>query len=298
MSDDTLTDAGTPVAAVGGEMQAAPMSFGAALAQAREALGLSVGDIAARLRIHARQVNAIERGDLAALPAIPYVRGFIRNYAKEVQIDATPLIESFNRSLEPASEQVFEGVVPLVPAGGQSRVSRAVVIIGAVVALLAFALIGWYATRDRAGADGPVAAPPAVAPSSTLPPPSPLAAAAPDDAKMAASADVNVKPVFEAAAGVVGGDAAENQNQAVLPPGQVALKFRFRGNSWIEVRQEDGAIVYSRLNLAGSEQTVTGKPPLTLLIGNASAVDLDYRDKRVDLKSSISTNNVARFTLK
>ena len=56
--------------------------YGARLAAQRERAGLSVTDVAATLRLHPNQVRAIEQEDLTRLPALAYVRGFIRSYAR------------------------------------------------------------------------------------------------------------------------------------------------------------------------------------------------------------------------
>lgn len=65
---------------------------GAQLAAAREALGLTVMQIADQLKLAPRQVVALEAGDLAALPNLAVVRGFVRAYAKAVKLDAAPLV--------------------------------------------------------------------------------------------------------------------------------------------------------------------------------------------------------------
>lgn len=65
---------------------------GEALAAAREAMGLSVEQIADQLKLASRQVLAIERGDFDALPNRAVTRGFIRAYAKAVRLDPAPLV--------------------------------------------------------------------------------------------------------------------------------------------------------------------------------------------------------------
>jgi cytoskeleton protein RodZ len=70
---------------------------GQALKEAREKQGLSIENIAGRLRLSMRQINAIETDNLAQLPQASTVRGFIRNYAKELKIDPVPIIEAFNK---------------------------------------------------------------------------------------------------------------------------------------------------------------------------------------------------------
>ncbi|WP_028104436.1 helix-turn-helix domain-containing protein [Pseudoduganella violaceinigra] len=65
---------------------------GAALVAAREAMGLSVEQVADQLKLAPRQVLAIEQGNIDALPNRAVARGFIRAYAKAVRLDPAPLV--------------------------------------------------------------------------------------------------------------------------------------------------------------------------------------------------------------
>jgi hypothetical protein len=55
--------------------------FGALLARERRARGLSLERVAAATRIRVTHLDAIERGDPAALPGEVYARGYVRTYA-------------------------------------------------------------------------------------------------------------------------------------------------------------------------------------------------------------------------
>ena len=68
---------------------------GGALRLARENLGLSVHEIASRLRLGPKQIEAIEADNFAVLPEPAIVRGFIRNYAKQLKINAQPLLDAY-----------------------------------------------------------------------------------------------------------------------------------------------------------------------------------------------------------
>jgi cytoskeleton protein RodZ len=65
---------------------------GATLAAQREAMGLTVEQIADQLKLAPRQVVALEQGDFASLPNMAVTRGFIRAYAKVVRLDPAPLV--------------------------------------------------------------------------------------------------------------------------------------------------------------------------------------------------------------
>ena len=60
----------------------------------RQAQGLSIQDIATRTRIHAAYIDKIEQGSMEGLPALPFVRGFIRNYLEALDLDDPSLLEA------------------------------------------------------------------------------------------------------------------------------------------------------------------------------------------------------------
>ncbi len=113
---------------------------------------------------------------------------------------------------------------------------------------------------DRTAADQPLAVPPAVAPAAE-----PVVAA-------------TVEP-------------------APAPPQGAQLAFRFAADSWVEVRDAAGAIVYSGISRAGSSRNVQGNPPLALVVGNAAQVSLEFDGKPVDLGPH-TKGSVARLVVR
>lgn len=74
------------------EKNQTPISPGELLGAAREKAGLSKGDVATRLRMAVRQIDALEKADYNSLPSGTFLRGFVRNYAKVVQVDSAQAI--------------------------------------------------------------------------------------------------------------------------------------------------------------------------------------------------------------
>jgi cytoskeleton protein RodZ len=68
--------------------------LGEVLLAARKAKKLSQNDVSNSLRISVKQINAIENDDFVALPESAITRGFIRNYARLLGVDAEPLLVS------------------------------------------------------------------------------------------------------------------------------------------------------------------------------------------------------------
>lgn len=72
------------------------MSIGAALAEARQAAGLTIADVSARTRIRPALICAIEHDDFAACGGDFYARGHIRAIARVVDVDSRPLIATYD----------------------------------------------------------------------------------------------------------------------------------------------------------------------------------------------------------
>jgi cytoskeleton protein RodZ len=68
------------------------------------------------------------------------------------------------------------------------------------------------------------------------------------------------------------------------------------GEAWIEIKDSSDRMLVSSLNPPGSERVVRGRPPYSLVIGNASQVTITYDDKPVNLAPHIR-QDVARFTI-
>lgn len=69
--------------------------FGAMLREARESLGISIGDVSSRTRLSVDQIRASEEEDLERLPEPVYVRAFLRAYAKAIGIDYEPVVNDY-----------------------------------------------------------------------------------------------------------------------------------------------------------------------------------------------------------
>lgn len=78
-----------------------PQELGAKLRQHREKKGLSVGEVSERLKLPARQIDALENGEYVNLPEPVFVRGFLRSYGRFLDVDE----ETLNAALSHISPQ-------------------------------------------------------------------------------------------------------------------------------------------------------------------------------------------------
>jgi len=288
----TATQSGVEVAL--GPDVSAPAGYGARLARQRQSAGLSVTDVAASLRLHPNQVRAIEQEDLARLPALAYVRGFIRSYARVLKVDPAPLLIDLNTKLAPVRESVVDGMATdyaAARAAGRERMLPQWAIGIALVVLIALGLVGWQATQQPA----PAPAPPEALPVSAAPPaPAPMLST--DATASPAASEASAAPVDPIPAPA---DAAEpTVRSSVLTTGAApTLVLRFNGASWAEVTDRNGKILLSQLNAAGAEHALDGELPLTVVIGDANFASVEVRGAAFSLQP-FTRNNVARFVIK
>ena len=72
--------------------QHSALDVGLTLRAAREHLGMSVHDVAERIKFAPKQVEALEANDFLHLPQATFLRGFVRSYARALQLDEAALI--------------------------------------------------------------------------------------------------------------------------------------------------------------------------------------------------------------
>jgi cytoskeleton protein RodZ len=277
----------------------APAGYGARLARQRQSAGLSVTDVAASLRLHPNQVRAIEQEDLARLPALAYVRGFIRSYARVLNVDPAPLLIDLNTKLAPVRESVVDGMATdyaAARAAGRERMLPQWAIGIALVVLIALGLIGWQATQQPAPAPAPPAALPVAAAPPAPAPPAPAPVLSTDASVSPAASEASAAPADPIPAPA---DAAEpTVRSSVLTTGAApTLVLRFNGTSWAEVTDRNGKILLSQLNAAGAEHALDGELPLTAVIGDANFASVEVRGAAFSLQP-FTRNNVARFVIK
>ena len=294
---------GTPAEQQPGDWvaQASP-GVGERLRAAREARRLTVADVAQALKLGPRQVEALESGDWASLPGTTFIRGFVRNYARLLQVDAAPLMTQLDTTVAMAkvSLDVPENASGAMPAArsARQRHDRSVVILGFVLlaaAGLAYLLLPDDLTALRDKAQGMIdnaarkesKANETVAAAAAKEPAAPEPAFPPGQ-----TPEQVINPQLQALPQLAPAPAA----QAAATAGTGALGLAFSGESWVEVKDRDGKVLFSERRNVGGDQALDGAPPLSVTLGKASAVTLTWRGKVVDLAPH-TKGEVARLTL-
>jgi cytoskeleton protein RodZ len=310
---------------VSNEMTQPAASLGMLLRKAREAKGLSQQDVSNNLRFSVKQIHALENNQFDAFSDVTMTRGFIRSYAKYLEIDAEPLLVAYRSNF--AGEQnkviVVKSSMQPVALTEESWPWMKYILASIVVLLL---LLAWMfyvefmpqQTSDVSGqaeiglpqieqieetsvtesqlAELPEAALPA-AERTTEPdanaPVQDIATAQrlglPINAISAQTATVPVAPAQTPVP-------TSAQASVSVAPNAKTMTLTFTGQSWVSVTDKSGKLVYEKLSQSGAQDTVTAVPPLNVVIGNATVTKLQYAGQDIDLSANIK-NNVARITL-
>jgi len=287
-----------PPAEVEAEAVPPPPSVGERLLAARQARGLSVAEAAQTLKLGVRQVEALESGNWQALPGSTFIRGFVRNYARLLGMDAAPLMAALDSVLEkPEFKLVAPPAQPgaaLPQAGGaQTRRDRLVVLAGAALvalAALAYFLVPGILSGLRESAQGALD-------SLAHDSPPPAESAAQKPAEPAFPPGATTQQIISPQAQPAEETPAEAAEAAPAAGGEAAqLRLVVDKESWVEVRDRDNRLVFSQRLPAGAEQTLAGRAPLSLVLGYAPGVRLFWRGQAVDL-APYTRADVARLAL-
>ena len=259
---------------------------GQELAAAREARGLALGDVAQQLKFAPRQLEALEQENLEVLPGPTITRGMVRNYARLLKLDAEPLVQRISGRFElPDSNRLAQRYNQSVPFTDHGRRST-FVYLGMSLGVLA--LVAGVAYEGRQERSAAAQTPPTEVAKIER---APEVEAAP--VVLQEKVSVVAVPVEPQPAPV----AAKTVSEPVVPKaGPHRLVVRTEGEAWIEIRDSLDRMLVSSLNPAGSERVVRGRPPYSLVIGNAANVRITYGDKPIDLAPH-TRQDVARLTV-
>ena len=277
-------------------------SPGGVLAAARDELNLSVSDVARHLKLSPAQVEALEAGAYERLPGRVFVRGFLRNYAKLLGLDPQPLLRGVETQMpQPALAEERPASAHVVMPRDEPARWPLYTVLGAALVVAALAVYEF-------GFNDPQSAPPASDAAGLPPAPESAAGTLPLQTESVAADKLAVASAPSSALASDVSTAVPGQGSAVAaqapavdatkpaPAGQRGLHFRFDEESWVEVRDRNEKVIFSKLNSAGSEERVSGMPPLKLIVGNARGVHLTSDEQPVDLTPHTGVS-VARLTV-
>lgn len=267
--------------------------LGDTLRKAREEQGLSLHDIEDGTSIRTLYIDAIERSDYAALPGAVYARGFVRNYANFLKLDADECLQQYDA--ETSNEPVHaEAPAPAPskekPAPAQRRTNGNTFSSGqnynrpvnnssqwqnfVLIGLTAVVILagGWFAFGSSF--DTPDSVKKEV-----------------DETTTASHKTSNHKPdtihQTPASPQAASNNQSTHKSDNILSNSDgVSVSAQLKGRSWMSVTV-DGEVVFEGIAEDGETMSWKGKNEIVISSGNAGAVDVTENGKHLGTMGGI-----------
>jgi len=284
--------------------------LGAILTRAREKLSLSQKDIASRLNLKEEYIVALDANDFDKLPAPTYVRGYIRSYARSLNLNADSLINLYEGIAE-APPEILPDVKPTVQASSRDKPVKAVTYLGTLT--LVILIIAWWQgqhivstdffainTKTSSGGKYPGGF---TYTFDVINHPDTVEVSAIDE--LDGSGLKNMKIVDLAKTSESKPDDIlsiedslnlNTQKNLNALANSDTLKMELTAESWVEVYDILGERLYRGLAKPGEKISIIGTAPLSVKLGNARAVSVNFNGKAFDT-SEYTRAGVARFLL-
>lgn len=253
----------------------------------REARGMTQEEAARRLNLTVTYLEALEADDYERLPEAAFVKGYIRNYARELELPGDELAEAYSSIMEEQAEEVPE-TVEVMPSPKRRRWVLVAVVVTVVV--IVSAVVIWQqgtseAPEAQASAETDTGAAQVAEDAQTdeaggadSSPDSPVGETQPSSSGSSSEGEPEADeagPTNETGADASVAEAAPDR-----------LVMTFSGECWVRVTGAEGRDLFEGRRGAGVPLTLTGAAPFSIRVGDASAVSgITVNDEDVSMPS-------------
>ncbi|WP_206483591.1 RodZ domain-containing protein [Thalassotalea sp. G2M2-11] len=304
---------------------------GQMLAEARESLGLTQQQVADRLNFRTTLVKEIEQEIFDQSLPSTFNRGYLKNYAKLVNISVDEVLESYEM-LNVAHKQGAEMQSFSKQTEKQAESNRIMWISYLILALLIGATIMWWLQdSDQNKVEAVSANQPEVVntadevsqvskTSSNLTPEQAVAAETDTDtdneqttplsdtliANVPTTEQVDEQVTEAAQNQIAKSESTESNNDALASEDDAITtvdfgapeqaQFTFSGDCWVNIYDATGERIAWGIKKSGYVMNISGQAPFTITLGKPELVSIVYQQASVDM-SQFSSGNIAKFTL-
>jgi cytoskeleton protein RodZ len=277
MNEQTKNPESSPNAAV---------TLGSILSQARMEKGMSVGEVAERLKLPARQIEAMESGSYKGLPEAVFIRGFLSSYARLLELNEKELNQylqqifpSGNRPLTSENHKVPSAELDFQNSPQRRHFPRWLIVV-LVVILIGAVVYAWQSKSTSENAR--------------------LAATASQDVSAQtasigdiAASNIRIVPMMAsehispqaAASGVSASQtndiSAGMEASRPVVTGKDTLVIKLANRTWLQVSDKSGKVLISQNVDAGSTHQYSSAAPYKVILGYTPGASIQFAGKDV-----------------
>lgn len=300
-----------------------PITVGKLLSQARERMGLTQEAVAERLCLKVSTVREIDEDIKPAGVEPTFLRGYMRLYARMVNVAESEL-NALLKTDEPIAVSTVSSMQSYSLGKKRKKREGWLMKVTWLIVILLIAMVGVWWWQDHQAqkselttmanqndlilsqqnnVENSTESPSDVpdnsainAPLTAESTPIDLAPAQPIDTQVMESQPVKTVPLPNAPNTNVTVDRAQTHDEPeAAPVVQDALVMSFKGPCWLEVRDANNKILFSGTKNNGDKLDLQGTPPYRLNIGAPANVDVQFNGNVVDLSRFIKANRPAKL---
>lgn len=263
----------------------------------REKRGLTIKDIERETSIRAKYLEALEQGKYDVLPSEVYVKGFIRNYADFLHLNAEKLVQEYREEIHgedvgpiaqaaPATTSMVNEHAPFSSGSDfHERVEKSNKgrIVFMMVAAVVIAFVGsiYYFFGDDPSSPKPQQTAQQSAAQKPQPPRQ-TSQQAPQQTQPTAPVQNTQTPKQNQPQQATPQPASVPAigNTASASAGQADVTAQFTGRCWVQALA-DGKVIYEGMAEANQTLRWTGKKEVIVTAGNAGVIDVTYNGQRI-----------------
>lgn len=292
---------------------------GEILKEAREKMGLSISDVADRLRLRSVIIQQMENNQFDLGKSATFTRGYLRSYAKVVAVSEKEVLAALDKigEAQPEEHEMQSFSRQTKRAKHDRNIMKLTWVILAL--FLGITMMWWWQNQTQAEDETYVPQIETADNQQALAPIStdtvePTESVIVEESSDTDSIEVNkieqdlVEPTVSSEDRtpvvdnevVVVSDPKTPEVKAVVAETtknvEQVISMSFSSDCWIDVKDATGTNLSTGVKKSGTSLTLKGVEPFKVVIGAPSAVELTYQGKLVDL-TKYPVGRVARLTL-
>ncbi|PSJ81490.1 helix-turn-helix domain-containing protein [Neisseria iguanae] len=244
--------------------------LGNELRQLREKRGISISEIAGRLKLSAEQIQDLEKGDYSSFSGLVFATGFLRSYARLLKMEERDIASRLKAVVPQAADHVYAVKrekdagfnYPSVEKNGFPKwilgVAALVLIVGGIYAWQNKSNLEntHQYTQDSSAVQNSLQAPALKA----------------SNVGVSKMPDQDTQVIAAASTAVAASSASEPKIEVAAD--ELWVKVQYRSN--LIIHDKDGKMVFSNIIPAGSERRFKGGAPYEVWVGIAAGAEANY----------------------
>ncbi|MDH5355951.1 MAG: helix-turn-helix domain-containing protein [Gammaproteobacteria bacterium] len=309
------------------EVKSSGIGPGDRLQTARIEQGLSIEEVANRMHLSVSILQSIEDNNFDDITAPIFVKGYLRAYARIVQLNEEEMIQeylNFYSDEDPPINSTSNTSPEITSNDARIKWTTYLVII-----VLAGLIAAWWWNENQ---DRNNVASLAVEESTALIDAEPAEDNADVTSEISADSDeevisseieavvegverqpevaeltaeITASVEIEAEVSAVGSEpveelvdnAVEETENFSQPTGSDTLEIIIHADTWAEIKDSVGQSLVRNLLHADTRLSLTGEAPFSAFFGNGHGVELKFNDQEIDISNRIRDNNTARLKI-